>query len=326
MSHDLPLAVALNGYGVTHDGPDGIWREMLRWDDLAGLGRMAERLGYRAIFAPEIEGREAFSTIAGFASVTDRIGLVSGVVPLASREDDVIAMGASSLFEQTGGRFILGLGGDIPLDSTRDRIETIRHLIRGEQPIVDTRGDSAVAVPMLDWITYQQPVPIWLAALGPRMVELGAHVADGLILNWCTPDRVAEARLAVPSTRDVAIAVYVRACIGPQEEQAVAALELEATRYVRLPWYESQFRRMGLWSEAEDRLGSRDRRSAKQLARRAVEATCLHGEADHALARLAEYRDAGADVVVVYPVAAAEAVSSLQGTMMALASDPALGS
>ena len=324
MGHDLPLAVALNGYGVTHDEPDGIWREMLRWEDLAGLARMAERLGYRAIFAPEIEGREAFSTIAGFASVTDRIGLVSGVVPLASREDDVIAMGASSLFEQTGGRFVLGLGGEVSLGHTRDSLETIRHLIRGEQPIIDAPEDSAVAVQMLDWFTYQQPVPIWLAALGPRMVDLGAHVADGLILNWCTPDRVAEARRAVPSQRDVTIAVYVRACIGPQEEQAVAALELEATRYVRLPWYESQFRRMGLWSDAENRLGSRDRRPAAELARRAVDATCLHGEPDHAIARLAEYREAGADVVVVYPVAAAEAVSSIQGTMMALAPDPAL--
>ncbi len=65
------------------------------------------------------------------------------------------------------------------------------------------------------------PVPIWIAALGPKATRLAGEIADGVILNWCTPERVAEARDAIRAAageagRDpdaVTISVYVRGVV-----------------------------------------------------------------------------------------------------------------
>ncbi|MDQ4109470.1 MAG: LLM class flavin-dependent oxidoreductase, partial [Actinomycetota bacterium] len=137
------------------------------------------------------------------------------------------------------------------------------------------------------------PVPVWIAALGPRAVRLGGRSADGVILNWCTPDRVAEARDALrasagESGRDpdaVTIAVYVRASFSGRSEEALLAA---AREYASYPAYARQFEAMGVEPSAEA----------------IVSAVCLRGDHDRARKRLEAYRRAGADLPVVYPVLA----------------------
>ena len=297
----LHLAVALNGYGLERVAARGVVRELLPWADLADLARLAERLGYERIFAPDIGGWEAFVALAGMARVTDRIGLATGVVRLDVREPQTLTMASSSLQELSGGRFALGVGSGRSIAWTRDRILAVRDLLSAGLALIDG-GEVAT-----DWAAAgPPPTRVLLAALGPRMVGLGGEVADGLLLNWCTPDRVAEARREVGD--GPSIAVYVRACLSHVDEHAAEALRVAAARYLALDPYRRQFERMGV-ALAPDA---------------AADATCVRGDRDRALARLAEYSEAGADAVVVYPVPAGEAVSSISGTLMALAPDPLL--
>lgn len=324
MATDLRLAVALNGYGVSHDEPDGGWTEILSWDDLVGMARLAERLGYEAVFTPEIRGREALATLAGFAMHTERVRLVSGVLPLRSRDIHTLAMGASSLHEMSGGRFVLGLGSDLPIQRTRELVRAVRATIRGDEGLVTDHVDGGVlATGQIDWFAEPRAVPLYLAALGPRMTRLAAEETDGVVLNWCTPDRVRDARAVVGSGRT--IAVYVRGCLSPLDERAQEELRWAAARYASMPTYRRQFHAMGLGEEAdacaEGRLAPD---GFPEGIDRIVEATCLPPERDPALARLADYERAGANLVVVYPVPAGEAVSSITGTLMALAPDPAV--
>ncbi|MGH2693104.1 MAG: LLM class flavin-dependent oxidoreductase [Actinomycetota bacterium] len=283
----LRLAVALNGYGL--ERRDGS-REVLAWDEIAGLARLAEELGYEAIFAPEIAGWEAFTLLTGIGAHTERIGLTSGVVPLSARDPSRLAMGAASLQELSGGRFTLGLGSRESIERTKAALVELRGLID------EGRGT--------DWVGAPRPTPVYLAALGPRMTELAGQAADGVILNWCTPERVAAARAAIPRREGFTIAVYVRACLSHVDEHAAEALRIAASRYASMESYRRQFEAMGV--DASD--------PAAVAAR-----TCVAGEWDAAIARLREYAEAGADVVVVYPVPAGEAVSSLTGTLMAAA-------
>ena len=291
----LRLAVALNGYGVEHDDPEGIWREVLGWEDLAGLGRLAEELGYEAIFAPEIGGWEAFTLLTGMATQTERISLVSGVIPLSARAPEHLAMGTSSLQELSGGRFTLGVGSRESIARTRTTLRSLRDLISTGREHDGEDGHRT------DWSADPRPTPIYLAALGPRMTSLAGEIADGVILNWCTPERVAEARAAIPARADFTIAVYVRACLSAVDDQALEALRIAASRYATMEPYRRQFESMGL-----------DPSDTQAI----VAGVCVAGDARR---RLEDYRDAGADLVVVYPVAAGEAVSSLTGTMMAAA-------
>jgi alkanesulfonate monooxygenase SsuD/methylene tetrahydromethanopterin reductase-like flavin-dependent oxidoreductase (luciferase family) len=136
-------------------------------------------------------------------------------------------------------------------------------------------------------------VPIWIAALGPRATRLAGEIADGVILNWCTPERVSEARDAIRAAageagRDpdaVTISVYVRAAFSDQADEALLAAAAEYTSY---PAYARQFEAMGVEPSAEA----------------VVDAVCLRGDPSAARSRLDAYRSAGADLPVVYPVLA----------------------
>ncbi len=136
-------------------------------------------------------------------------------------------------------------------------------------------------------------MPIWVAALGPKAVRLAGEIADGVILNWCTPERVAEARDAIrvaagEAGRDpdaVTIAVYVRASFSDRADEALLGA---AAEYASYPAYARQFEAMGVEPSPEA----------------VVEAVCLRGDPDRARERLEAYREAGADLPVVYPVLA----------------------
>jgi 5,10-methylenetetrahydromethanopterin reductase len=277
----------------------------VRWADFAMLAETAEETGYEALFVPEIAGREAFSTLAAVAARTSTLKLGPGVVPLTSRTPFVTAMAATTVQEVSDGRLILGIGSGMPpagaLDRVRRSVATLRSVFAGEM----VEGGALSLLP-------PAPVPIWLAALGDRMISLAGEVADGVLLNWCTPERVARAveLLAEGAGRagrdpaDVTVAVYVRACVGTDDETAAGALRDAAAMYTALPHYAAIFAEMGL-----------DPSDPGQVAT----AVCLSGTAANARARLDAFRQAGAALPVVYPVPAMEPVSSMLGTIMGLA-------
>jgi alkanesulfonate monooxygenase SsuD/methylene tetrahydromethanopterin reductase-like flavin-dependent oxidoreductase (luciferase family) len=84
-------------------------RDALPWDAFARLVRRAERLGYRAIFLPEITGRDALATLAALAGETSTLRLATGVIPITSRTPLLTAM-ASATVQERSGRLVLGLG------------------------------------------------------------------------------------------------------------------------------------------------------------------------------------------------------------------------
>jgi alkanesulfonate monooxygenase SsuD/methylene tetrahydromethanopterin reductase-like flavin-dependent oxidoreductase (luciferase family) len=254
-------------------------RDPLPWDDVAAIAREGERLGYAAVFLPETDSRDTLATLVGLAAETDRLMLGTGVIPMRSRTPELAAMAAATVQERSGGRLILGVGtgGTAPgaLDRLRAYIQELRERLDA----------TRVAMP--------GPVPIWIAALGPRATRLAGELVDGVVLNWCTPERVADARrdireAATAARRDpgdVTISVYVRAAFTDRADEALLAA---ASKYVSYPAYARQFRRMGVDPTPEA----------------AVEAVCLRGDPATARARLEVYREAGGDLPVVYPALA----------------------
>ena len=320
-SDNVRLGVSLNGYGPR--------MEVLAWDDMVELVSTSEETGYERVFTPETGAREAFSMLAGFAVRTTRIGLASGVVPTWARHPRAVAMGAATLDDVSGGRFTLGLGSLDTIERTRWYVSAVRDLLEHGEPTLETANET-FAIGGIDLVP-ERPVPLYLAALGPRMTELAGEVADGVILTWCTPERVALARDeiargAARSGRDpasVTISVFVRACLGHDDEHAADALGTAAGRYAAMPKYLKQFEAMGL-GEAARAAAATGGTSGAKVPSELIAAVCVWGERDDALERLGEYRDAGADLVVVYPVPAGDATSSLMGTILACAPDPAL--
>src|SRR3990172_6606347 len=223
-------------------------RDPLPWSALAEVAESVEETGYAALFVPEITGREAFSQLSALAGVTERIRLGTGVVAMDSRDPVVTAMGAATVHERSGGRMILGIGtgeaGRGALDRLRAVVLAIKALLAGEA--VELNGERARLSRALG-----APPPVWVSALGPKAMRLAGEVADGALLNWCPPERVAFARDRVREGAEAAIGVHGRACVGQDEPAALAALREAAGRYASYRAYSRQLADVGLGAEAE---------------------------------------------------------------------------
>ena len=307
-------------------------REPLPWRDLVGVVETAEQTGYEAVFLPEITGRETFSTLAGLAGVTRELKLGTGVVTIVARRFETTAMAAATVHEISGGRMILGLGTGPSepgaLQRLREYVRLVRAVLSGEAVRAD--GGSF----RLTFDPGPGPVPVWIAALGPKAMRLAGEIADGAILNWCPPERVDLARGLIAEGAEavgrdpasVSIAVYVRACVGQEPEHALPALKEAAGRYASYGAYARQFEAVGLGEEASRAAAALRAGRPDRVPDVLVRAVCAFGDAAEAAARLQEYRDAGADVPIVYPVPVLEPVSSIVGTLFALAPHPAVES
>jgi alkanesulfonate monooxygenase SsuD/methylene tetrahydromethanopterin reductase-like flavin-dependent oxidoreductase (luciferase family) len=325
--------------GAPHPGRTGlVLRDPLSWPDLRQVVQTAEATGYEAVFVPESAGREAFTTLTGFALATSSLRVGTGVVTVRSRAPEITAMAVATLQDLSGGRAILGLGsgspstrsdGPGPIELVRRYVAALRRLLAGE-PAEDER--LGLAQTQLGLPDQSEAVPIWLAALGDRMVRLAGEVADGVLLNWCTPERVASARRLIAESAEragrdpgqVTVAVYVRACLGLEEPVAVEALKDMAGRYSAIPHYLRQFERMGLGADAGRAAASYQAGRPQEVPEALVRAVCVAGGRREALTRFAEYRQAGADLVLCYPVAALDPFSSLLGTVLGAAPSPSL--
>jgi F420-dependent oxidoreductase-like protein len=175
-------------------------------EQVARLVADAEALGAHSVWAPEAWGYDALTPLAFLAARTSTIRLGSGIAQLGARTPAMLAMSALSLQALSGGRFLLGLGVSgpqimegwhgvrfaAPLRATRETVEIVRSIAAGHR--LDYQG-GAYQIPLpggagrpIRSMVAPAPVPIYLAALGPRNLELTGELADGWIGNAFIPE------------------------------------------------------------------------------------------------------------------------------------------
>jgi alkanesulfonate monooxygenase SsuD/methylene tetrahydromethanopterin reductase-like flavin-dependent oxidoreductase (luciferase family) len=297
-------------------------RDPLPWPDLSAIVRASEAAGYAALFLPEISGRDALVTLGALAGETRDLLLGTGVVPMRSRTPLLAAMAAATVQERSGGRLLLGVGTGAPrpgaLDELRDHVLALRSLLGGGT--VERAGREVRLA-----LAPGSEVPIWISAMGPRAFRLAGGIADGVLLNWCPPERVALARGLIAEGAEAAgrdparvtVAVYVRSWVGQDVERAMVAFRAAAAEYASYPAYRRQFEELGLGAEAAAAAAALEAGRPEEAPEALVRTVTAMGE--EAPARLQAYREAGADLVVVYPVSVGEAARSIEATLLALA-------
>jgi probable F420-dependent oxidoreductase len=283
--------------------------------DLTALVRCADDSGYSSVWAPEVGSRDAIFLAGMYGSVTNNVTVGTGVVPVYSRKIVSLALSVAAAAEASDGRFILGLGcghrfateawyearWHNPRERLRDTAEVLRAILSGER--VEHNGDLAVNGFHLG--TTPPPVPIYFAALTPSSLRLAGEVADGVILNWLPPEGVEKASLlvreaAADAGRNVKVTAYVRTAVveDPAEEHdARTALHEQTYAYLSLPTYANSVRKVGLGREL-DAMANGHEKAVDEL----VNAMCAWGDRIAVEKKLGEYRDAGLDQVIVYPV------------------------
>jgi alkanesulfonate monooxygenase SsuD/methylene tetrahydromethanopterin reductase-like flavin-dependent oxidoreductase (luciferase family) len=258
-------------------------------NEVADVGRFAEDHGYAEVFLPDgarggmvdadgrLTGRDAFAGFAAMFTATSDVRGTLGVAALPMHDRLVLPIMASTLNEMSAGRFSLGLGVSHPEQTARfgvtfpeKQIDYMRAWIR------DLKARSS------DGMAYGGGWAVLIAALGPRMVRLGAEEADGLILNWLTPEQAAasvrRAHEAVSSGSSPRVALYLRL-------MAAGVAHDDAVRYDAMGNYHRNFAAQGL-TTYDDIVAS---------------TTLPRDDLAAARARLDEYRAAGLDTVCIYP-------------------------
>lgn len=167
------------------------------------LIQLADRLGYHSVWTAEAYGSDAVTPLAWIGAQTQRIHLGTGIMQMPARTPAMTAMTAITLDQLSGGRALLGLGLSgpqvvegwhgqpygKPLQRTREYVEILRTVFARKQALayngkdytIPYAGSDATGLgkPLKSILHGRADLPIYLAAIGPKNVELAAEIADG---------------------------------------------------------------------------------------------------------------------------------------------------
>lgn len=171
----------------------------------------ADRLGYYAVWSAEAYGSDSVTPLAWIGALTQNIRLGSAIMQMPARTPAMTTMTAMTLDQLSNGRMLLGLGmsgpqvvegwhGEPygkPLGKTREYIKIVREILAREKPIehdgkyyqIPYMGDDATGLgkPLKSIIHGRADMPIYLAAIGPKNVQLSAEIADGWLPIFFSP-------------------------------------------------------------------------------------------------------------------------------------------
>ena len=177
------------------------------------LVQEADRLGVYSVWTAEAYGSDAVSPLAWLGALTTRIHLGTAIMQMPGRTPANAAMTAMTLNQLSGGRFLMGLGLSgpqvvegwhgvsyaQPLLRTREYVAIVRDIFRRERPLtfegrhyqIPYRGDDATGLgkPLKSTLKADPNIPIYLAAIGPKNVELAAEIADGWLPIFFAPEQ-----------------------------------------------------------------------------------------------------------------------------------------
>jgi F420-dependent oxidoreductase-like protein len=220
-------------------------------DAKLALARHADEIGLDSVWVAEAYGCDAVSPLGWLAATTSRITIGTAVLQLAARTAVATAMAAVTVQRLSRGRFVLGLGvsnpqvvsgwygqvADRPLAHTREYVEVVRRVLRRER--LEFAGER-IRIPATDGVKSlklmtpppDSPIPIHLAALGPRNVALTTEIADGWLPLWFSPARVQNLYGELISKPDFEIAPLVNVVLGDDPAECRDRLRPKLALYI----------------------------------------------------------------------------------------------
>jgi F420-dependent oxidoreductase-like protein len=176
------------------------------------LAQEAERLGFDSVWTAEAYGSDALTPLTWVGALTSKIKLGTGILQMPARTPANTAMSAATLDMLSGGRVLLGLGlsgpqvvegwhGQLygkPLTRTREYVEIVRRILAREEPLdfqgeeyqIPIPGGTGLGKPLKLILHPLRPrIPVYLAAIGPKNIELAGEIADGWLPVFLAPEK-----------------------------------------------------------------------------------------------------------------------------------------
>ncbi|MCP5068991.1 MAG: LLM class flavin-dependent oxidoreductase [bacterium] len=293
------------------------------------LAQRAEQdWGYEAIWMAETAGPDSFTLAGAILQATSTLTLGTAIVPVYNRTPAVLAMSAGTLGQLAPGRFRLGLGSsshaiigdwngvpfEAPVSTVRDSVAIIRQALAGEKTSYDgkrlrSKGLRLGCVP-------PEPVPIYLAGLREKMLNLAGEVGEGLIINF----QPVEAMEQILSAYRAGATAAGRDATGDEivsRFQLAITDDVPAARnivragfggYLAQPVYNKFIAWCGFEDEARairDGFAKRDREAVgKAIHDELIDRIVILGSVDECREKLAGFVAAGVTTAVLAPLAA----------------------
>jgi F420-dependent oxidoreductase-like protein len=305
--------------------------------DHLAFAQEAERLGFSVVWSAEAYGSDSPTILAWIAGQTERIDLGTGVMQIPARSPAMTAMTAASMDALSGGRFRLGLGVSgpqvsegwhgvrfgRPLARTREYVDIVKLAIAREP--VDYQGEF-YRLPLPDGpgkalrLGFHPPreyIPIYLAAVGPKNLELAGEIADGWLAVFYSPEFAADQLASIAAGRAKAgktldgfdVVPSVPVVVGDDVATCAELVRWYAALYVGgmgsrdQNFYNQLATRMGYGDAAREvqelYLSKRQRDAAAAVPLEFIDRTSLLGSTDRIAEGLRRYAAAGVTTLSV---------------------------
>src|SRR5437867_12226345 len=270
------------------------------------IAREAEETGFDAIFAAEVNN-DVMATAQLMGAATRRIHVGTWIANIYVRHSYACAQGAALIADATDGRFVLGLGvshppvnkalgidvGDAPT-ALRRYVTAVRSWLKGEGP--------ATHLPQRPTV---RPVPLYVAAVTSRTVELASELADGIMPFLWSADRVKKSKAWIDrgwakasGLGRVDVTLGLPTFIGDDVKAMREAARANLGLYTTFPFFQRLFRASGFGPEADQ---MEKGAGGAALSDRILDAVCLIGPLTRCREQLAAFRAAGTDLPIVMP-------------------------
>lgn len=306
----------------------------LPMDAIPALARLAEEHGFGCAWGGEANNKDPTVMLSAVAAVTSRMKIGSAVYHILGRTPATLALQAVGLDELSRGRFLLGVGSsnptiarwhgvtlDHPLGRVEEYLDIVRRAMRGDK--LDFNGKYFAAHAFkLAFKPGENPIPIYLAAFGPKMTRLAGRITDGVLINMANPEEIrriagevrAGAAEAGKPPDSMEIICKIRCSIAVRYEVAREALSHALTYYALADYYRDLLGRMGFRDEVEAMRGAW-KTGGFHAARKLVSSRLFAGlplvaatSAKEVVEQIQPYAAAGATRIILPYVAASKDV------------------
>jgi probable F420-dependent oxidoreductase len=287
--------------------------------DHAELVRRAEAAGYTDLWSGETNGPDGFTPLTLSAAWTERARLGTGIVGVFQRGPALLAQEAAALADASRGRFVLGIGSssdrivegwngipfEKPLSRVRETLEFLQAALAGERTSTGFKLEKAP----------EQPVPIMLAALRGKMLELAVERTQGAFTNFLPLGglpKVAAQLDGAPPDFELLCRFF---CIPGEREQVEPLARMMFSSYITVPVYTAFYEWLGYGEQIEPMLAAwkaGDRKAAAEAAPwEAIEETFLLGTPEQMKERIAAFVAGGITLPILLLIAPPENVGEL---------------
>jgi len=279
-----------------------------RATEIQTIAREAEDAGFDAIFAAEVNN-DVMATAQLMGAATRRIQVGTWIANIYLRHSYACAQGAALIADATEGRFVLGLGvshppvnkalgiemGDAP-SALRRYVTAVRSWLKGEGPATHLPQRPAA-----------RPVPLYVAAVTSRTVELASELADGIMPFLWSAERVKKSKVWIDRGRakasglgKVDVTLGLPTFVGDDVKEMREAARANLGLYTTFPFFQRLFRASGFASEADQ---MEKGGGGAALSDRMLDTVCLTGPMARCREQLGAFRSAGVDLpILVAPI------------------------